>query len=458
MRRFRTLAIASTAATGMLIAWGGVVRTTRSGDGCPDWPKCFGHWIPPLEYHALIEYTHRSLALASALLLAAQVVVVFARFRDRAELVWPAALVLPLFFFQAALGGVVVRTGLDPGWVTVHFAFAMITLAVPVWMLVAAFTDGRRGAGEPGFARLATLTALATFALLLVGTYVRARDAGLVFTDWPLMNGRLVPALGGAATAMFAHRVLAAAVTVLVVWLLIRVRTIPGRPRALVVLVTIAAVLYVVQIGIGAANVLTGLAVWARATHVALAAAIWGDLVAVVALARWAQVPEPATVRSNGHAPSRRLAQRVVAYVGLTKPRIIELLLITTVPAMVLAERGVPPMSLMLATLAGGATAAGSANAINCYLDRDIDGVMRRTRRRPLPAHDVAPDDALRFGYLLGAVSFFFLAITVNMLAASLALAAICFYVFVYTAWLKRSTTQNIVIGGAAGAVPALVG
>jgi protoheme IX farnesyltransferase len=458
MRRFRTLAIASTTATGLLIAWGGVVRTTGSGDGCPDWPKCFGHWIPPLEYHSLIEYTHRSLALLSGVLLAAQVVVVFARLRNRPELTWPAALVLPLFFFQAALGAVVVRTGLDPGWVTVHFAFAMIALAVPVWMLVAAFTDGRRGAGEPRFARLATLTALATFALLLVGTYVRARSAGLVFTDWPLMNGRLVPTLGGAATAMFAHRVLAAAVAVLVVWLLIRVRTIPGRPSALVGLVGLLVGLYLAQVAVGAANVLSGLAVWARATHVALAAAIWADLVAIVALARWAQVPEPGTVRSNGHAPARRLAQRVVAYVRLTKPRIIELLLITTVPAMVLAERGVPPIGLTLATLVGGAAAAGSANAINCYLDRDIDEVMRRTRRRPLPAHEVAPEDALRFGYVLGAASFFFLAIAVNVLAASLALAAICFYVFVYTAWLKRSTTQNIVIGGAAGAVPALVG
>jgi protoheme IX farnesyltransferase len=102
--------------------------------------------------------------------------------------------------------------------------------------------------------------------------------------------------------------------------------------------------------------------------------------------------------------------------------------------------------------------AAGSANAINCYLDRDIDEVMRRTRRRPLPAHAVAPERALAFGYALGAISFFFLAIAVNVLAASLALSAIAFYVFVYTMWLKRTSVQNIVIGGAAGAVPALVG
>jgi len=117
-----------------------------------------------------------------------------------------------------------------------------------------------------------------------------------------------------------------------------------------------------------------------------------------------------------------------------------------------------PSIGLILATLVGGTIAAGSANAINCYLDRDIDEIMKRTRRRPLPAHEVTPDDALTFGFVLGAISFFFLGMIVNLLAAALPLAAIAFYVFVYTMWLKRSTTQNIVIGGAAGAVPVLVG
>jgi heme o synthase len=125
---------------------------------------------------------------------------------------------------------------------------------------------------------------------------------------------------------------------------------------------------------------------------------------------------------------------------------------------MILAERGLPSLLLILATVAGGAVAAGSANAINCYLDRDVDEVMRRTRRRPLPAHRIAPENALAFGYVLGAAAFLFLSIVVNVLAASLALAAIVFYVFVYTLWLKRTSVQNIVIGGAAGAVPALVG
>jgi protoheme IX farnesyltransferase len=134
------------------------------------------------------------------------------------------------------------------------------------------------------------------------------------------------------------------------------------------------------------------------------------------------------------------------------------LLLITTVPAMVLAARGLPSPWLVLATLAGGSLAAGSANAINMYLDRDIDEVMVRTRHRPLPAHAISPERALDFGFLLGAISFVLLGSAVNLLAATLATAAIVFYVVVYTMWLKRSTAQNIVIGGAAGAAPVLVG
>jgi protoheme IX farnesyltransferase len=146
------------------------------------------------------------------------------------------------------------------------------------------------------------------------------------------------------------------------------------------------------------------------------------------------------------------------AYLQLTKPRIISLLLVTTVPAMILADRGLPSPWLILATLIGGMLTAGGANAINQFVDRDIDEIMSRTRGRPLPGHRVEPRNALAFGIGLGVVGFAWLALTVNLLAALLAVAAILFYVFVYTAWLKRASPQNIVIGGAAGAVPVLVG
>jgi protoheme IX farnesyltransferase len=147
---------------------------------------------------------------------------------------------------------------------------------------------------------------------------------------------------------------------------------------------------------------------------------------------------------------------------ALTKPRIIELLLVTTIPTMLLADRGLPPVRILLVTLAGGALAAGSANTINCYIDRDIDAVMRRTSRRPLarpaPMAVVKPFEALIFGVVLGAAATILLGTMVNWLSAILADAAILFYVFVYTIGLKRRTPSNIVIGGAAGCFPVLVG
>ncbi len=153
---------------------------------------------------------------------------------------------------------------------------------------------------------------------------------------------------------------------------------------------------------------------------------------------------------------SRR--ERVAAYVALTKPRIIELLLITTVPAMVLAADGWPGAWLVVATLIGGTMSAGGANAINNFVDRDVDAAMRRTAHRPLPAHRVEPAAALRFGVVLGVAGFAWLWAAVNLASAALATGALLFYVLVYTIYLKRTTTQNIVIGGAAGAAPVLVG
>ncbi|WP_041261342.1 heme o synthase [Pseudofrankia inefficax] len=146
------------------------------------------------------------------------------------------------------------------------------------------------------------------------------------------------------------------------------------------------------------------------------------------------------------------------AYIALTKPRIIELLLITTVPVMILAKRGLPSLWLILITLVAGTLAAGSANTINCYVDRDIDEIMARTKRRPLVKATVTPVEALRFGIVLGVVATLLFGLLVNWPSALLADGAIAFYVFVYTLGLKRRTSSNIVIGGAAGCFPVLIG
>jgi protoheme IX farnesyltransferase len=146
------------------------------------------------------------------------------------------------------------------------------------------------------------------------------------------------------------------------------------------------------------------------------------------------------------------------AYVSLTKPRIVELLLVTTVPAMMLAAGGMPSLWLVAVVLVGGSLAAGAANALNCYIDRDIDQLMRRTKRRPLPTHTVAPHNALVFGLVLAAVSVTLMAVFTNWLAVGLTAAAIAYYDLVYTMWLKRTTPQNTFWGGACGSAPVLIG
>ncbi|MBE9374459.1 protoheme IX farnesyltransferase [Saccharopolyspora sp. HNM0983] len=165
---------------------------------------------------------------------------------------------------------------------------------------------------------------------------------------------------------------------------------------------------------------------------------------------------QPGLAHGSPQSPGRRGV--LGAYVALTKPRVIELLLVTTIPAMFLAQRGFPPLGLVLVTLVGGAMAAGSANALNCVADSDIDAVMDRTKKRPLVNYRVPRRGALVFGLVLGAVSFAVLALGANLLSAVLALGAILFYVLVYTLVLKRRTAQNIVWGGAAGCMPVVIG
>ena len=313
-------------------------------------------------------------------------------------------------------------------------------------------------------------TAAATFALLLFGSHVTATDSALVFPDWPLMGGTLVPPLTDVTSAHVLHRWVAALVGLFVLAVAIQARRTQRDHPTLVRLATWAAVLFGVQIVVGGLQVLTQLSAWTQTLHLALGAIIWALMAGLTVTSYYTartSLVDPGRDRGGETSldPSARTrGDSVRAYIALTKPRIIELLLVTTVPAMVLATRWVPGLDwgtwgwLVVWTLIGGTLAAGSANSINCYLDRDIDELMTRTRRRPLPAHQVEPERAVIFGLVLGAISFVVMAWFVNLLAAFLTLLAIGFYVVVYTMLLKRSTPQNIVIGGAAGALPPLIG
>ena len=485
MNRFQRLALAAAVTTYLLVVIGAIVRSTGSGMGCPDWPLCHGQLIPPLgDTAAWIEWIHRGVAAIVGLLVLALALMALRSYRRQRSIVVPAVGALLLTVFQAWLGMVTVATNNAGEWVTAHLAAAMLLLATLAFIFVRSVYPADlhgRGASQR-LTLLLAFTAASVYALLLFGAHVTATGAGLIYLDWPTFDGQLLPTFSADPTladlqlSHFVHRLVAAVVALIVVgatWATWREAR-NGGPRVgsqsaqrLLGLVATAAALYAIQVVVGALQITTLLAPWAVALHVALGAAIWALLASAVFVGYFAartalagepdagqRTTEPAS--TAGDPPSLR--DRVGAYVALTKPRIIELLLVTTVPAMILAARGVPPLDLVLWTLVGGSLAAGAANAINCYLDRDIDELMARTRRRPLPAHDVSPENALIFGLALGVIAFAVLAVLVNLVAAFLTLLAMAFYVVVYTMLLKRTTPQNIVLGGAAGAMPPLIG
>jgi heme o synthase len=470
--RFQRLAALTLGTALLLVTIGVVVRATDSGLGCPDWPLCHGQLLPPLDdAKAWIEWVHRSVAALIGFEILGLALLAWVDHRDRRSLHWPSLAAVALVGFQAWLGRETVRLGNSGESVTAHLAAAMVLVALLVYVTVRAGFPARLGG--PGasqrFTLLAAFTTLATFALLLFGSHVTATDSALVFPDWPLMNGSLLPAMSDLTSPHVLHRWVAAIVGVIVAGLaVVAWRTQRDHPT-LVRLAVGTAVLFAVQVFVGGLQVMTRLSAWTQTLHLALGAVIFAMLVGLTVtsfyLARSFGVVgddgRPSGTRT-GVAPTT--GDRVRAYIALTKPRIIELLLVTTVPAMVLATRWVPGLDWadwgwkVVWTLIGGTLAAGSANAINCYLDRDIDSLMSRTRRRPLPAHQVEPEDAVLFGLALGVASFALMAWTINLLAAFLTLLAIAFYVVVYTMLLKRSTPQNIVIGGAAGALPPVIG
>jgi protoheme IX farnesyltransferase len=491
--RFQRLAAATVATTFLLVTIGVAVRATDSGLACPHWPGCFaGQFLPPLDSdgHVWLEWVHRTVAAIIGVLILALAAIAVADHRRTRSILWPSIAAVALVGFQAWLGQETVRLGNTGESVTAHLAAAMALVGLLVYLLVRASYPARLPAtgGSQRFTLLATFGAVTTFAVLLFGSNVTAHDAALVFADWPLMNGSIAPAapagrddLAALYGAHALHRYVAAAVFLILAAVAYVARRMAARRLATMAAGLVA--LYVIQVGVGALQVLTQLAPWTQTLHVALGALIWGGS-AALAVSAWYEArlagavagAEGGATPSDGDPADARprairvpdaqpgVADTVRSYIALTKPRIIELLLVTTIPAMVLATRQVPGMPVAdwvrvtIWTLVCGTLAAGSANAINQYLERDIDARMARTRRRPLPAHTVEPERALRFGIVLGVLAVAAMAWAVNLLAAFLTLLAIGFYVVVYTVLLKRSTPQNIVIGGAAGALPPVIG
>jgi protoheme IX farnesyltransferase len=441
--RYRALVYTSLVATFLVVVWGGVVRVTGSGLGCPDWPLCHGQFLPSLDPATRIEWTHRFLAIVAGLTAAAMVLWTLIAYRADRRILTLAVVVAILYPLQAVLGAITVLLELPHEWVTLHLANAQLLLAALTVLAVVVRWPSIARAPTAGWTWLALAAAIGTFVLMLSGAYVRGANATTACLSWPLCGtGDYFPPSGDPSIAM-AHRVVAAGVGVVIFAACIEAwrhrRDAPGLgPLAIA-----TALIFVAQVAIGAANPLTQFSPWALGAHPAAASLLWCSVVALAAVA-W--------------RPAARQGVLMRDLVSLTKPAIMSLLLLTALGGMFLAARGVPPFGILAATLIGGAAASGGASSLNHYFDRDIDERMRRTRHRPLPAHRVSSNVAIVWGVALNVIAFIVLAVFANLLAASLALAGTVFYILVYTIWLKRTTAQNIVIGGAAGAIPPLVG
>ena len=467
MKSFRAAVRLLLGATIGLVVIGVIVRATDSGMGCPDWPLCYGQIIPPttdsgdvIAYKAWLEWIHRAIAAVIGLIVLAVVALALRNLKDRRSLQGASIALLALVLFQAWLGRQTVLESNSGASVTAHLASAMAFVGLQVWVLArSGYAETLGGIRRASGSVVAPIVAAgAIYALLLFGSNVTGTDTGLLYPDWPLMGGTLFPPITELSTPMILHRYATAIVALILISALWIVRREKGSPARVRQLLTYAAAVFAVQCVIGAVQIFTKLAPWTQTLHVALATVIW---ILTVGAASIALLEGRVAGGSSPGGPKRSeltLRETIFAYVALTKPRIVELLLITTVPAMLLAAHGFPPLTLIAATLVGGTLSAASANVFNCIIDADIDAKMARTAARPLVTGRISIGAALLFASILGVASFLFLAFTTTMMAAFVSLLAIAFYVLIYTLILKRSTPQNIVIGGAAGALPPVIG
>jgi heme o synthase len=390
--------------------------------------------------------TVASFALACAL-----AIVAWLTTRDDGAMLF-AATVAPLLIAGQLIGTQLLQTLELATFADVaNAALGLLGVGALTWAAVAARSPEHISARRPAAALLRyvlKVTVFVVFAAALSGFNTRAVGA-----SWACDGAVLCRFGDNTLIDMQAyHRLLAYVSVGLIAWVIIEAVRIHGHSRAVRGAAIAVAGTTLAQAGIGFVSVFGGVPPLAQVLHVVGSVAMWMSTVTLAVVAQ-----------RHGEMRIARGARRgtftvLAAYIQLTKPRVMSLLLATTAAAMVIAARGMPPVGVLLATLVGGALMSGGAGAINHYVDRDIDPLMGRTAWRPIPSGVIAPARALWFGIALAVLASAVLLTFVNVLATVFALLGLLGYVFIYTLWLKRSTPSNIVIGGAAGAIPPLVG
>ncbi len=457
-RWLRWIAVGAATATFLVLVLGGVQGRTGAAAACPDWPLCGGSVLATFSTDALIASSHRLARLLAFMLAAATAIGIWSRTEWGR---WPkyASLAgLALFVIQGGAGALVAVGGAHPLPVGLHLALALLTLAVQVVLAALLFTSARDqdSFGWPTVADRLTrqslvISALA-FVLLVSGATMAvgaAQDCGgsIGCSLWTL-SWQLFEPQG------LVHRLVAAAVALAVFWLTARVwRTRRWRPAAAVAASGTAG-LMMAQVSIGALGAVRSLTSVAADLQVGTAGAVWAMLILTTTFLA-IERPRPG---EDSNVDNMLPKSSLKDYLALSKPLIVALLLVTTLAGMVVGAGGWPSISTIVWTMIGGALSAGGAGALNQYLDRDLDGRMQRTEKRPLPGRRLTEAEVLAFGLLACFAGFFVMAVMVNLLSALLSLAGMVYYVVLYTIILKQATTQNIVVGGGAGAIPPLVG
>src|SRR6266568_5258311 len=381
MKLIRRIAWIAVGFTYFLVALGGTVRATDSGLSCPDWPLCYGKAYAAIDYHTFLEQFHRYMAAIVSVLVVTLAISAFLWARRERQVLIPALIAPVLLIIQIVLGGLTVLWKLPPTIITAHLGTA---LAIFAMVITVAIMSGKTNPSKEHpaktrkFVRLAMTNALLVYGLMLSGSYVVGSGAILACPGWPLCGTAPQWAVQyHLADVNTFHRLVATFVGLVLIWTLIsawrRRKVAPGQAW----IALVAGILFVAQATVGGLVVLLERPDFVAGLHLALATAVWGSLVllAVLAARQLRAAPQGAELEELAEETKEAgpIQQTISSYIDLMKPHVTVLLLGTTVAAMAIAHQGLPPLGLVLATLLGGAMAAGSANCINCYIDRDID-------------------------------------------------------------------------------------
>lgn len=461
LRACLQLTIVALVWTAGLAVIGAMVSATDASSQCSGWPLCNGQFAPAADFEGALIFAHRLGGFVMLLLSTAFVLLSQLRLRFSPSIQRLAVGVFTLVLFQSVVGGFAVVSELPQPVITLHLMLALAAMAaftVTVVLLRARLRSVDGGPAASSAVLPAGLTGhLRAIAVALVVTLALGSITGYSTTSTTCESvGSCVESITTAFSrpggTLAVHHILAIATAVLAVVFVAELRRSEVRGQARSIALGGAGAIILALAAGGALSLVSVPEAW-LAAPLGLAAIGWISVVALLA---------GGYVTGQTAAPTfpavSDLRHLLRDYARVTKPGIMLLLLVTTLGAMLIAAQGWPPLHIVVLTLLGGALASGGASALNCYYDRDIDVVMARTRKRPIPTGGLTPDQVRAFGLTLSILAVVVLAWFVNPLAATMALSGNLFYVLIYTRKLKRSTPQNIVIGGAAGSFPPLVG